>query len=90
MTFETFKRIGNYDLHQLTIDEPWCFNGGVGVRKYRVTVEVIEEPAEVIAERVRNLWRKCNNHHHWMALKAVAESVGVELDHDERGIDAKR
>lgn len=67
--------------------KPSCFNGTVKVRKYRVTVELIDESDEVIAERIRKLWRECDNGHHRMPLKAAAAEYGVELVYEEYGVD---
>ena len=78
-TFETFKEITDYTRNQLITDEPTCFNGMVRVRKYKVTVEVIEEPIEVIQARIQKMWDECNNHHHWRPLKDAAKQYGLEL-----------
>lgn len=67
--------------------EPSCFNGMVRVRRYRVTVEEIEEPKEVIAGRLLKLWRECDNSHHYSPLMAEAKRVGVELPSDQLGKD---
>lgn len=68
---------------------PTCFNGNVSFRQYRVTVEQVSEPVEVLFERLREMWRKCDNHHHWWPLQAAAKSIGMTLDHDEMGVDRK-
>jgi len=81
ITFETFKELSNYYLSELKDDEPSCFNGRVRVRKVRITIEEIEESDDVIAARIQALWDKCDNHHHWMPLKAAAEEVGLKLTH---------
>ncbi len=67
--------------------EPDCFNGIVSVRKYRITVEEIPEPVEVIRDRIRMLWRRVSNTHHWDPLREAAKDVGIELDWNERGTD---
>lgn len=89
-TFETFSKVGAFERDRLTQTEPSCFNGIIRVRKYRVTVELVDEPAEVIAERIRALWRASDNHHHRAPLRAVGEQYGVELDAGEFGIDRRR
>jgi len=58
------------------INEPSAFNGRVSVRKYRVTVELIEEPIEVIHERLESLWLACDNWHHLGPLEAAAKQYG--------------
>lgn len=55
---------------------PFAFNGAVGVRKYRITVEMVEEPMAVIHERLEQLWLVCDNHHNWGALETAAEKYG--------------
>ena len=82
-SFETFREIGDYEVGSLTKHEPTCFNCAVDIRKYRVTVELIDEPVEVLRERVKKLWRECDNHHHWQALRVVAANLGIELDRAE-------
>lgn len=77
--FETFKKFGDYEQHSLTKKEPSCFNGNVNFRKYKVTIEPIEEPNEVLAERLQKLWDECDNWHHWTPLKNAACEIGYEL-----------
>jgi len=77
-TFETFRDIGPYELGNLQQKKPSCFNGVVCVRKYRVTVELVDEPVEVLRERVQALWDSCNNHHHWEPLQWIANTLGME------------
>ena len=52
-SIETFRRVGSYDLNGLTSRKPSCCNGIVRVTKIRVTIEDIEEPKEVIQERIK-------------------------------------
>lgn len=59
--------------------EPSSFNGDVRFRKYRITVEEIEEPNEVLAGRLQKLWDECDNYHHWTPLKEAAASIGYTL-----------
>lgn len=86
---ETFYDPRGWGLSQMIHDEPSCFNRKVAIRRYRVTVEEIEEPKEVLAERLRKLWIKCDNHHHWELLQRVAKGLGVELDPKEFGKERK-
>lgn len=76
---ETFRDIGDYYLSQMKQEEPSSFNGNVQVRRYRVTVELIDEPNEIIAERIERLWINCDNHHHWQPLKNAATKIGYEI-----------
>jgi hypothetical protein len=77
--FETFRELGTFGRQQLTQDEPSCFNGVVRVEKYRVTVEKVEEPPEVIEERLQKLWAENTNHHNYGPLEAMANRLGVKL-----------
>lgn len=79
--FETFRAIGAYEMGNLRQEDPSCFNGNVQVKRYRVTIEEIEEPDDVIAARIQKLWDECKNHHHWSPLQAVAKRHGLELKH---------
>ena len=79
---ETFRDYGHYELSNIAESawrEPSCYNGRVCVRRFRVTVEVIDEPAEVIGSRLQKLWDECDNHHHVEPLIYAAEKYGVEL-----------
>jgi hypothetical protein len=60
-------------------NEPTAFNGEVRVKKYRITVEEISEPIEIIQERLQQLWDDCDNFHHWTPLKRAAEVIGYTL-----------
>lgn len=80
-SIETFRDPRGYWLRQIEQKEPSSFNGDVQVRKYRVTVELIDEPDDVIRARIQTLWDECENHHHWQPLKAMAKKYGLELKH---------
>ena len=79
IVFETFRRLGDYEKYQFTTSDPYCWNGEVSIRKYRVTIEEIKEPHAVLVSRLQKLWEDCDNHHHWEPLSAVAASLGVTL-----------
>lgn len=78
--FETFRKIGAYEIGNLRFDHPSCFNGSVSVKKYRVTIEEVEETEETVKERLKELWAGCNNHHHWDPLRREAEKYGLTLE----------
>lgn len=82
ISFETFRKIGSYEQPNLKSDNPTCFNGDVRIRKYKVTIELIEEPKDVIANRLQELWDNCDNHHHTSSLRFVAKEIGYELNGD--------
>lgn len=75
---ETFNKPSLYTLNLK--DDPYCLNGYVAVVKYKITVEVVEEPKEVYRERLQRLWDDCDNHHHWTPIKAKAKSLGIDLE----------
>jgi len=77
--FETFREFLLYDISNLKQDEPSCFNQIVRIRKFRVVIEPVEEPVEVLQERIQKLWDECDNHHHWDPLESVARELGYEL-----------
>lgn len=79
-SIETFHDPRGYRLSQMKRDEPSCFNGVVSVRKYRVTVELVDEPDEAIRERIQKLWDECDNSHHWDPLRYAAKEYGLELE----------
>ena len=76
MEFETFRTIGSFERGQITQAEPSCFNGFVRIHKYKITVEVIAEPIEVLEQRLQKLWDECNNHHHVEPLRKAAKEIG--------------
>ena len=82
---ETFTDPG----HFYVTHEPSSVNK-VSIRKYRVTVEQIEEPVEVLHERLLHLWRKCNNHHEKRSLLEEADRLGCELPNTEFGMNAPK
>ena len=77
--FETFKKIEGCGKNQLICDQPTCFNGYVSVRKYKVSIALVDEPIEVIRERIQKLWDECDNPHHWKPLREEAVKYGLAL-----------
>lgn len=66
---------------------PQVGNGRVSVERFRITIEKVDEPPEVIHERIRKLWRTTSNHHHYDPLKHAAAKFGLDLDSKEFGAD---
>lgn len=81
---ETFRDPRGFSLNQLKQDEPSCINF-LSIRKFRVTVELIDEPVEVIQERIKKLWYECDNHHAFDSLKAAGKQYGIALDYNDFG-----
>jgi hypothetical protein len=79
VVFETYRRPSAFSLDHFRQAVPGCANGEVSVRRWRVTVEPIEEPVEVLYARLLDLWERCDNHHHWGPLKAEARKLGCML-----------
>jgi hypothetical protein len=79
IVFHTFRKLENYEISNLRDKEFSCFNGIVNIRKYKITIELVEEPTEVLGERLQQLWDECNNHHHWTPLREASEKIGYEL-----------
>lgn len=56
-----------------------CFNGMVNVRKFRTTVEMIDEPLEIIQQRIQDLWDNSANHHDSLPLENTAKKYNYTL-----------
>lgn len=76
---ETFRPLEGYATNNLKQNEPSCFNSMVRVKKYRITIEEIDEPVEVIQKRLKKLIDENDNHHNLSSLRALAKEYGVEL-----------
>ncbi len=89
--YELFNDFG-YELGRASsgVPAPSCGNGDVSIRRFRITVELIDEPKEVLADRLRMLWRRTRNHHDSDTLRSAAARLGIVLDRDEFGADVKR
>jgi hypothetical protein len=62
-----------------THNEPSAFNGIVRIRKKRITVEEVDEPIEVLCERLQKLWENTDNHHLYQPILTEAEKLGYKL-----------
>lgn len=63
---------------------PEAFNGMVFVERYRITIEKIEEPKDVLLQRLRELWETTErNHHLWGPIRQKALELGVVADMTE-------
>lgn len=92
IVFETYQKVDFYDTSRLTMSEPYTGNGMVRIRRYRITVELIDEPIEVLRDRLLRLWRESErNLHIWRPMDEVAEELGMgKLPVDQQGIDHKK
>lgn len=71
------------------LQEAPIFWNALVLRRFRITVEVVDEPLFVLAERLRLLWRRDNNAHHADDFRKAATELGIVLDDAERGVDLK-
>lgn len=83
--FETFSKPNN-----ITISTEPSATNSIRIRKYRVTVEEVQEPIEVLQERLLWLWHRNANQHEREHLKREATKLGYVLPSDEYGQDAQR
>lgn len=80
---ETFNPPGSYILGELErANKPSCFNSVIRIAKYKITVEKIEEPIEILQARLQELWDTSENWHHGDALRRKAKELGFELQGD--------
>jgi hypothetical protein len=77
--FETFKNINNIPLYHMCQDKPTCFNGTVSIRRYRVLIQEIMEPREVLQERLQALWETERNYLSIESMQAYAAELGMTL-----------
>ena len=59
--------------------KPDSFNGKVRFERYRVTVEKIEEPLEVLHERLRQIYAEVKGTRRAEAVLEAAKELGVDL-----------
>ena len=76
---ETFRKIGSYQIGNLKQETPSSLNSVISIKKYKISVEEIEEPIEVYEERIQYLWDKCDNYHHIDAIRTEAKTLGYTL-----------
>ena len=83
--FETFQQPDCFLLRGLERPVPDVFNGQVHVRRWRVTVEPVEESDGEIYAWLLDLWERSCNMHEWEPLRAAAKALGRELPHERLG-----
>jgi hypothetical protein len=69
----TFRNMDDYSLGNLKQQEPSCFNSIIRVIKYKITIEEIQEPKELICERLEKLYVECDDWRNREALDSVAK-----------------
>ena len=60
--------------------EPSSFNGMINVQKYKLTIELVEEPKEIIIERIKKLYEEETNWHNKDALNLYCiRNFGIKI-----------
>jgi hypothetical protein len=85
LVFETFRQPSHFLLRGLEQAAYDVFNREVHVRRWRITVETIEETDDVIYARLLDLWERSANFHEWEPLRDAAKALGRELPSDRLG-----
>lgn len=85
---ETFYPVGNWEFRNWQVAAPSTMNGWVRFKKYKITVEEVFEPVEILQERLETLWVENDNSHNWGPLQAAVASIGYEFK-GERGSKKK-
>lgn len=76
MVVETYRDPG-YNLRDAACDKPSAING-LSLRRYRITAELIDEPLEVLRERLTTLFLTSErNHHRWDGFAQAAAELGM-------------
>lgn len=77
--FETFGDPED-QIKRLIKDAPSAFNGLVRVERYRITVERIEEPEEVLKARLQELIDQPGHIDKNKQVRKAAAKLGIALD----------
>lgn len=77
---EVFGKPSEYILTSMGKAEPNVWNSVVNVKRYRVTVEEIEEPQEVLKERLLALLNQRGHISHRQCIRDEAKRLGIDLD----------
>ncbi len=80
IVIETFVPPNKYATESMERSTPHCLNGELFIRKYRVTVDIIEEPVRDIRARILYLWVTGDNIHHMQPLRDAANKYGLDLE----------
>ena len=77
---EVFGEPNDYLLQHLGSKEPRIWNGVVDVKRYRITIEEIEEPKEVLKQRLQALLLKRGHISDPDSIRTEAKRLGITLD----------
>lgn len=77
-----FETIGDpaSQIERLLQDEPSVFNGTVNVERFRVTIERIEEPEDVLKGRLNDLLNQRGHIDKNKHVRKAAAQLGITLD----------
>lgn len=78
-TFETFGEVNSGAIESLTRKAPNVWNGQVNIKRYKITIEEIEEPKELLRERLIALLNQKTHISHPSSIRAEARKLGIEL-----------
>jgi hypothetical protein len=72
--------------------EPTVFNSYVRIKKYKITIEEIPEPLEVLKERLKDFYKKETNWHNKEALNGYSQKLfGINVSElDEESSEEKK
>lgn len=76
---ETFRN-PSHVLSSQRQDNPSCYNGFVCVERYRITVELIEEPQEALKARLQDLLATATRKDAVREIHAEAKRLGITLE----------
>ena len=79
-SFETFRTIRAHERVNFIQKYPSSFNREVRAIKYKITVEQIDEPLDVIQSRIQKLWNRCDNWRDKPPLLAAAKKYNMSLE----------
>lgn len=76
--FETYLRphLNGQDYEQ---DTPSAFNGEIRIRRFRITVEEVEESNDILCERLQSLWEQGGSWQLEAIFKEAADELGYKL-----------
>jgi hypothetical protein len=76
---EVFGMPSEYALNSLGKTEPNVWNSKVNVKRYRITVEEIDESKEVIKERLLEMLKQRGHISHPQSIREEAKRLGIDL-----------
>lgn len=78
LSITTYRSPG-YSLSEWRDENEPSFVNNLRYRKWRITAELVDEPLEVLQERLQKMWEQDTNWHHGSRYEAEAQALGFEL-----------